>query len=152
MLEIRRSYDYQALNAAIRHPMIIDWVCDDGAGAEGLPDVYPGAVLILEALLDGESAGFFLYTPVNCVTCEVHTILLPNAWGKNAVEFAKLSGHWIFENTAYQRIITCVPGNNRRALNLALIAGMTHYGINTNSWLKDGVLYDLHLLGASKEG
>jgi hypothetical protein len=43
-----------------------------------------------------------------------------------------------------------VPANNRLALSFAKSCGMTEYGLNPQSFLKDGQLYDQVLLGVSK--
>lgn len=151
MLTVRRSFDYAALNAAVTHRRLINWLCDDGFDTESLPEEYPDSFIILEALQGDKPAGFFVYHPTNCATVEVHTVLLPCAWGDDAIELAKASTAWIFENTNYQRIITQVPENNRHAQNLACNAGLIFYGVNQKSWLKGGELYDLHLFGLSKK-
>ena len=96
------------------------------------------------------SLGVFMLNPLNCICYEVHTALLPEAWGRS-VEITKDGVLWLFENTPCRRVITNVPEYNRKALLLAKKTGMVQFGINPKSFLKNGVLYDQIMLGLSKE-
>lgn len=76
--------------------------------------------------------------------------LLPHARGK-AVEITKGALYWMFYNTKCFKIIAQVPVFNVLAKRLSERCGMTLIGVNTSSFLKDGVLYDQYLYGISKE-
>jgi RimJ/RimL family protein N-acetyltransferase len=86
----------------------------------------------------------------NAVCWEIHTCLLPHAWGRSlraALEMAE----WIWRETPCRSLITHVPAYNRLALKFARQAGMTEYGVIPRSWLKDGILWDQIVLGLSKD-
>ena len=89
--------------------------------------------------------------PHNYVLYEVHTALLPCAWGLRAPLATRAGARWMFEHTNCQRIVTCVPAGNTLALRLALKAGMSQYGRNPRSLLRGGVLVDQILLGMNKD-
>ena len=89
--------------------------------------------------------------PHNAICWEIHTCLLPNAWGERGRRAARLLPEWIWQHTPCRRIITNVPDNNRLALRFALAAGMTEIGVNAASFLKNGKLRDQTLLGISPQ-
>jgi len=93
--------------------------------------------------------GVYLLHKQNHVTWEVHTCLLPHARGK-AVEIGREALAWVWENTPALRIVTQVPSFNPLALRLAKKCGFEVIGINKKSFQKNGVLYDVTLLGISK--
>jgi len=97
-----------------------------------------------------EILGLWLFVPQNGICWEVHTCLLPPAWGERGQRAARLLPEWIWENTHCRRIVTNVPTQNRLALHFATRAGMKVYGVNQDSYLKGGILYDLVCLGISK--
>jgi RimJ/RimL family protein N-acetyltransferase len=145
--------DPRLIAETITHPKIYPHVSDDGSPK---PEDYEPA--IAPALLylgmyqdDGAYLGLFAIHPHNSRCYEVHTCLLPEAWGKFTVECARLCIAYVFANTPCLRLITNVPSFNAHAKRLALRAGMSPFGVNAKSFLKDGVLYDQLMLGISKE-
>src|SRR6185369_16871555 len=78
--------------------------------------------------------GLFLFHPHNSICWEVHTCLLPAAWGERATRAGKGVVQWIWKNTPCLRIITNVPAYNRLAYRFALRCGMTEFGRNRGSF------------------
>jgi hypothetical protein len=144
--------DAEFVRRIITHPDVYPGVTDDGSGpAEkwnrageilSNPDIY--------ALSPNPNA-LFLYLPINSATTEVHTCILPDGRGREGVRAAKESIRWIFTQTDFRKIISWVPSFNRAALVFARMAGLSREGINRMSFLKDGTLFDQHLLGITKE-
>lgn len=99
---------------------------------------------------DGELLGLFLFVPQNAINWEVHTCLLPKAWGPIARKAGRGMAEWVWANTLCHRITTSVPESNRLALQFALACGMTIFGRNEKSILKGGRLQDQVLLGISR--
>lgn len=100
-------------------------------------------------LSPGEGA-LFIYTPINFITYEVHSCVLPIARGQS-VDLASKSIRFMFTVTNCRKIITWVPEDNHRARNLALKCGFKFEGISSKSWLKNNKLTDLYLFGLVKE-
>ena len=96
--------------------------------------------------------GLFVVTPENGVCYKVHTCLLPHSYGEKATVAAKELVEWVFQNLDCKRLITEVPEFNKLALKFALRSGMEKYGFNEKSWLKDGHLYGITLLGITNGG
>lgn len=133
------------------HPNIYPHITDDGCPpVEQFEPVISPAIWYVEARDNDVLLGLWAFVPQNAVCWEVHTCLLPHAWGDTAAIAAKELASWIWENTDCRRIVTTVPAYNRLAYRFARKAGMTEYGRNPKSFLKNGKLYDQLLLGLSR--
>jgi RimJ/RimL family protein N-acetyltransferase len=97
-----------------------------------------------------EVLGCFLLVQQTPIVTEIHTALLPAAWGARARAAAQGIVLWLWANTECERLITSVPAYNRQALKYAQRAGMTQYGVNPRSYKKRGALVDQILLGLSR--
>lgn len=143
--------DLELIKSAITHPRVWGSVSDDAnSSAEEFTPIISDSVIYLGMFVDGQFYGLFMLHPHNAVCWEVHTCLLPNAWGKASV-FANTCIEWVFRETDCQRLITNVPSGNALAKRLAMSAGMQVFGINQKSFLKNGILIDQTMLGISKE-
>jgi hypothetical protein len=135
----------------LTHPKIFPWITDDGSPArsEYQPPDHPAIWYVL--VFDGEELlGLWMFVPENCATLKVHTCLLPGHGFHRARRAARLMAQWIWDHTTCQRIITDVPRFNRAAAAFARAAGMTEFGTNFRSFLKQGTLHDQILLGMSR--
>lgn len=144
--------DVGLITETICHPRIWPSVSDDGSG---LPEQFApqlsDSIIYLGMFESSRFIGLFMLHPHNTICWEVHTCLLPEAWGKTANLCAELCIEWIFDNTACQRLITNVPAGNSLAKRLASSVGMQVFGTNPKSFLKNGVALDQIMLGISKE-
>ena len=154
-LAFERTYDYELVREVFTHPKLWPHLSDDGSPAP--EDYYPPEheaiwyVTVRDISEDGgqELLGLWMLHPENTITWQIHTALLPRAWGARATQAALELPAWIWEHTPCRRIVTNVPENNRLALAFAFGAQMQLYGINERSWLKGGKLWDQICLGLS---
>lgn len=143
-MRLKRSFDYKRINEIMTHPGVYPYISDDGSPTRNKfitiqsPEVY-------YLLWKG---GVFMYVPINGITVEVHTCVLPKFQGKS-LPYAKASIKWIFNNTTYKKIMTHVPQNNRKAFVYAKKAGMVEEGYLTNSFMLNGEIMGQHILGVS---
>lgn len=151
MITFERSFDYELIRQILIHPKIYPAISDDGSPprAEYRP-VESDAIWYVVVRDSGEVLGLWMFVPANAITWEIHTALLPNAWGSRSIQAALELPDWIWQHTPCRRIVTHVPSANRLALRFALAAGMEIYGIDKASYLKHGVLCDQTCLGLSK--
>lgn len=93
--------------------------------------------------------GVFMAHQINAITWETHCALLPVAWGyaSLAAEYAR---DWMFENTTCMRLIASIVEDNHLAIRMAKRAGFVQYGLNKNSFLRNGKLHNEVLLGVSE--
>lgn len=143
--------DVALLKGVITHVAIYEECADDFSPSrqEFEPVMHP-SVLYLVVRDHGVLQGLFFFHPINAITYEVHTCLLPHCWGHAARLIAREMLKWLWANTAIYRLITSVPDYNRKASIFARAAGMKEYGRNPESFMKEGKLRDLILLGISK--
>jgi RimJ/RimL family protein N-acetyltransferase len=158
VIQFERSTDYELCKRILTHPRIYDHISDDFSPdpADYEPIDHPSVwyVIVRDTPdtdnADAELLGLWMLQPLNGVCWEIHTALLPNAWGERGRRAAKHMAQWVWEHTTCRRLVTNVPENNRLALAFAEAAGMKVYGRNTRSFLKGGKLLDQILLGLSK--
>jgi len=135
----------------MRHPKLYDPGADDFAPArDRWTPREDESIWYVLACNDGELLGLFALAPQNAICWEIHTRLLPASWGAIAAAAARAVIPWIWENTPCRRLVTVCPEYNRLAIRFARRAGLEQYGINPDSWQKDGRLFAQVLLGISK--
>lgn len=150
-MTFERSTDYELIRLIITHPRIWPHVGDDNAGSpEDFQPIEHSSVWYVVVRDLDELMGCWILVPENSICYDLHTCLLPNAWGPKATRAARELLSWVWTNTPARRLITRVPATNRLALRYAKRAGMLEYGLNPLSWLKGGILHDQALLGMSR--
>jgi hypothetical protein len=150
VIQFERTKDYEVVRRIMVHPRIYPHISDDfSPPADQYRPVENEAIWYVLAWNGRSCLGIWMLVPQNGICWEVHTALLPSAWGDTGLRAARLLPEWIWRNTPCRRIITNVPSTNRLALHFAVNAGMTIYGINAGSYLKDGKLCDQTCLGIS---
>jgi RimJ/RimL family protein N-acetyltransferase len=154
MITFERSFDFELIRRIITHPRIWDKISDDNSPRrEDYQPIQHEAiwyVVARDVYPEGHDLlGLWMFHPLNSICWEVHTALMPVAWGEPGLEAARLLPAWIWEHTPCRRIVSNVPSTNRLALHFAIKAGMTIFGCNRGSYLKDGKLCDQVCLGIS---
>lgn len=152
MIHLEPTKDWNYIKSVATHPRLWPYLADDFSPAPEVWEPPDSESRIYLKVADQErELGFFLLCAFSPILFQVHTALLPCAWGKRAAAAAEALIAWVWEHTTCQRLITEVPDYNTLAHRFALKAGMTEYGRNPKSFSKDGLLHDLILLGISKE-
>lgn len=154
-IRFERSFDYELIRRILTHPKLYPHLSDDFSPPpeEYRPQEHPAIwyVIVRDEDDTGENLlGLWMFVPTNGCCWEVHTALLPCAWGERGQIASLMLPGWIWEHTDCRRIITNVPATNRLALHFALKAGMKIFGTNQASFLKNGVLYNQTMLGISR--
>jgi RimJ/RimL family protein N-acetyltransferase len=151
VIHIERSTDYALIRAIMSHPSVYSHLVDDfsPAAAEFRP-IESDLIWYLVAWDGNQLLGLWMLHPHNGICWEIHTALLPHAWGDRARRAANAALAWIWTNTPCRRIVTNVPAENRLAYHFALAAGLEVYGTNEASFLRHGRLQDQICLGISR--
>ena len=136
------------IRSILQDPAIFPHIHDDGV-KDCAPVDHEGLHWMLVS--DGEPLGAFLVHALNSYCYEMHTCLLPRAWGAVAARAAQMLLEWAFEHTDCEKMVTNVPAYNRAALRFAKAGGMTQEGINRASFMRNGVLVDQIMLGITKK-
>jgi hypothetical protein len=151
-IRIERLLDASLITETIRHPRIYPHVKDDSCPpAESFAAVLTPQCVYVGAYRGEQYLGLFMLHQHTCVLWEVHTCLLPDAWGFTSLDCTRACAAWAWANTTCQRLITAVPDGNELARRLALRSGMTEYGHNPRSLLRGGELVGQSLLGMNRD-
>ena len=151
-MTFERTTDYGLIKWIITHPAIWTDVSDDFSPAAEKWEPSQSELVRYVLVRDGEDLlGLFMLVPENEICWKVHTGLLPIARGSRAKQAAEQGIQWVWANTPCLRLITDVPKYNRQASLFARWAGMTEFGVNPKSYMKNGELQDVTMLGISKE-
>jgi RimJ/RimL family protein N-acetyltransferase len=146
---IERSRDYSLLWQIVMQDSIYRITSDDFSPTPSRWKIAEREEFIyLLARQAGEVLGFCAFYPVNGVTFEAHLCFLSRG-SVNQDAFAQMLA-WMWKNTRATRIVGSIPDYNRSAIKFSERAGFAVYGINPQSWMKDGQLRDLILLGISR--
>lgn len=144
---ITQTFDYDFIREVCVMPEVWPHVSDDNCSIE---DFNPSDYMIYLLVEDeGEIMGFFGLSAINTICYEIHTTMLPKAWGKT-LKYTKEVLAWIFENTECLKVITFVPETNKKAFNLAVKTGLKIEGFINHSFMKNNHLVGQYLLGISK--
>jgi hypothetical protein len=154
LMRAEKTRDAALIKSVITHPRVYPHVTDDGCPKVGNFDALGAASspqFHFVCIFDGpEFLGLFMFHQINLVMYEVHTCLLPNAWGERATKAAHLARDWMYQNTPCMKIITHVPRDNVLAFRFAKRCGMKVEGILVKSIQKNGALLDQTILGMEK--
>lgn len=150
-MKLERTHDMALVREIIRHPKIYGPASDDFSPPRETfePEQGPWYILLKE---EDKILGLWALCPHSQIVWEVHTCMLPTAWGTKARDAAQLLLSWVWENTTCVRLITQVPDSNPVALRFAENAGLVEYGRNPFAFQKHNRLYTVHELGITRPG
>ena len=152
VITFQRTHDYALVGEIMRHEALYDKCADDFEPArEDFRPREDEAIWYVLVYDDAELLGLFALAPQNAICWEIHTRLLPHAWGPRSLVALKKVIEWVWRATPALRLVTTVPAYNRLALSFGRRAGFEQYGVNPQSWQRDGKLHDQVLLGISKQ-
>lgn len=149
MVRVEACTDPKVIEAIFHHPEVWPWVCDDltehadvhmgAAVAKNLCAAYVGWV-------GDDPLVAFLFFPRSPILVELHSAALPGARGELTAAVFSEAARLVFE-TGVKKIMTWVPVRNERAYKKALACGFKVEGLCTNSFLRDGLLWDQWIMG-----
>ena len=143
-MELREISDLIAINKIILNPFVQDDICDDFSAGVSLSEI-PRHVQFMGVYDDNMLCGLYMLVPQNCATVEVHTCLLPLLRGVKAIQAGQLIIQYMFEQ--YKKIISWIPVDNKKAELYSRLLGFKIEGISRESYLKNGKLQDMKLVG-----
>ena len=146
MIELRKIDCLDLINSIKLNASVIDDISDDQTKGVFLTEL-PSFMSFYGVFDDGNCVGFFAIQSHNSVTVEIHTTLLPECRGRNALIAGELIIDLIL--STHKKIISYIPEYNKKALVYAQVLGFEIEGLIKNSFLKNGKLYKQYLVGRS---
>lgn len=149
---IERTRDIDLINTIMFNDDIFNVVSEDGTTKERQRfDVYNE--YWLKVLVGNKLVGLYNLHHSNQSTLEAHVHILPefrNEHSQNSI--IKVYG-WLIENCGDEivKFIAKIPSIYPNVLKFCLINGFKHEGINRKSYLKNGNLHDIDMVGITRE-
>lgn len=146
---VERIYDADLIKDICTRPEIWETISeDDYDPADFHVDLNECWLMVGD---DVEVMGLYNLHPINGITLQIHPMILKEFRGKAAYESGKLALKWVVENTAYEKVFCYIPTIYRNVILFAMRCGMVKEGINRRSWLKNGKIHDMVLLGITRQ-
>jgi len=136
MITVEPTSDETFIRSVFLNPTIYGQMRDDSCPLDPslLAQVHfmhiPG--FFLKAIVDGVTAGVWMFIYKADDTVEVHTALLENCRGRKAIEAAKLAAKWVFENTKVLAVISYAWSDSPQVAWFCRMMGMVPY--ETKPW------------------
>lgn len=149
MIRFERTRDYALVASILTHPEIYPYLISDGAPSRDEFTPGRGEHLWYVLAFDGDDfLGLFFCVPLNAVTWELHTCLLPGSARRHAIAVYREGLAWLWANSPCRKAVGFIPEDNGRALAVALRGGLTKIGVLTKSIQKGGRLLDQTIVAA----
>lgn len=120
-----RTADVALIQKTMTHPRLYKWLCREVPANEFIP---PGRMMYVAVHEGLEYLGLFAFDPKEIGTSEIHTALLPNAWGR-ALGIYRQGIEWVWKHTGITRIVGRIRESNRLALRVARRAGLKVFNV-----------------------
>ncbi len=143
--------DIKAVERVLKDPEIYERISDDGSPDIDEFDISPLLQSDLFYFLAPHPDMVFWYSPVNHVMFELHVNVLKESREK-ALGLGLETIKYMFRETNCKKLIACIPDKFQDVLGFALKGGFEKEGLLTKAYLKDGILYDINVMGLRKEG
>ena len=143
-MELKELNDLNLINEIILNPFVQDDIADDSSIGVSISEI-PSHVRFMGVYDNDILCGLYMLIPQNCATVEVHTCLLPLLRGRKAIQAGRLIIQYMFDR--YKKIISWIPVDNKKAELYSKLLGFKIEGISRESYLKNGKLQDMKLVG-----
>lgn len=144
-MNVARTFDAGVVSTVLGHPEIWNAITEDGAD-QFVPDVEGECWLVMA---DDSLVGVYRLHALNSVMLQIHAHVLPEQRDKSD-ETAKLALDWIWNNTAYHKVIAQIPVIYPHVIGFTEKHGFVEEGRLKNSFLKDGKLVDQVIMATER--
>lgn len=143
--------DLEEVERIIGHPSVVDYISDD---EEVDPELLAYICLSQSErfiVLMPAKDTLFVLTKINSITYEVHTCIVEGTARKKAIKNTLKAMDYMFNETPCEKIISYIPEFNRRATIFSMLCGMEKEGLVKKSFKKKHKVWDLILVGITKD-
>jgi RimJ/RimL family protein N-acetyltransferase len=149
---VDRTYNIELIASVMFDDYVFDVMSEDGATKESQRfDVYEHCWL--KAVVDGELIGLYHLIPRTGSTLEAHLHVLKEHRKEHARAGILKAYEWVLNNTdeSMIKINALIPENHNNVLNFTLNNGFIHEGVNRKSHVKNNEIYDVNMVGITRE-
>ena len=137
-----RIDDREVIDSVFKHPEVEDMLFDDSPKDVSYP--INDNVLYLAAYesIGGPIGGIGMFIRKNMIELDCHCGFMPDFRGAMAVDAGMIMNSWIRKYTKFRKLVACIPTVNKQCQRFVVAIGCKREGVNANSFLKNGVIYD----------
>lgn len=146
-LSANRTLDAGIILNAFENEQLWDEISEDGVESY-IPDVINEFWV---ALTDDKLIGFYRIHALNTITYQIHAFILPEFRKKYAKQSGELILHWCLDMLEFNKLVAEIPFKYENVYRFTKSMGFKDEGINRQSFLKDGKIWDAHRLGITRE-
>jgi len=145
---IERSFDYDLINGILRDPIIFATIAEDcNVDRETYKTAESEDIYYLVAYVKSEPIGVFIVHPDSACSYQLHVNMLKQYRAKYSRIASEKALEWISENIGRTKINVAIPDIYRNVIKCAEDCGFIFEGLKTRSYLKDGIIRDVILMG-----
>lgn len=145
-----RTYDKDLIKSIMFLPEIFSCVAEDGMSKEDYePEVISGCWLVIKD--DDTVIGLYYLHAINGVAVQIHAHVLPEFRKEYSRKTGIVALEYLLANTEYKKVIAVIPVIYENVKKFTESYGFVFEGINRLSYMKNGVLVDQWMLGATRQ-
>ena len=149
---VERTYDKTFIRKILTSEEVWDSIAEDGQ-EKGLFEVDLNKNIFL-AINSGSTTclGIYILHVFNGCTLQIHANMLPEHRKAFATDSGKKVLEWFRDNgpEKYQKLIAQIPSLYPHVYHFTLNRGFSDEGLIKNAYRKKGKLFDIHVLGLSR--
>jgi hypothetical protein len=132
---------------------VLPFICDDGGAEPDYIRQYASSLLdnVSVYVLMPRVNTLIIFIPTNAVTYDLHVATIKGGGRRFIKQDAHKAVEWMLDNTQVKKFTTMCPRSNPAARIMAMACKMKKEGTITQSWLKDGRLWDIDIFGITSE-
>lgn len=142
ILTAARTLDYGLAIEII--DQVFDEISEDGVDVY-IPDVINEHWVALFHMK--QCIGMYRLHQINGITFQIHAFILPDYREKWAKESGKVILQWCLDNLEFNKLVAEIPVKYQNVYHFTKSQGFKDEGINRESFLKDGEIWDTYRLG-----
>ena len=142
--------DIEDVHRILKHPDIWGVITDDGACSKEEFDMTEVLKNDKVYVLLPEENILFLFFPVNAITWDGHINALKDSRGEKARQATIDVMEYMFTKTPCQKIIVYIAEIFSKVISHVIRCGFGQEGCLIGSYLKNGKIYNQHILGITK--
>lgn len=143
-----RSHDAAEILEVLQNPAILKTITEDGGK---MPNLDTNATCFVVGRVDGEIAACFVFEKLGAVTIDIHAHVLPHQ-RQHSKDLGAVIMRFILEHAKWaNKYVAQVPFCYENVRKYAESFGLKIEGINRESYLKNGQIFDKWHLGATAQ-
>ena len=150
MITLREIIDENIILSVLKTPCIFPRISSDGQTVENFVFYNKPDYLWLGIYNDNELIGLYWLHPVSENTIQIHIQIFKKYRDKFAFDAGKAAVEW-FLKSDYKNMIAEIPELYMDVYTYTKKFGFVPYGINKESYTKNGAIYDEFILRLTKE-